>query len=124
MSLGIVSCSKDDEDNLNSALFGTWYASDSSVNRYCTVTFYSDGTGELQSDYYGKYRRSDSHMTGEFTWSCSGNVVKTHGSYVYVDYTDGTVDTDYDPDVNYTFDGTTLRGGRYSGAASVYTKIN
>lgn len=128
MSIGLVSCSKDD-DGLDSpvakAVIGTWYASDKSINRYCTVTFYSDGTGEFNSEYYGKYNRSNSEMTGEFTWKCSGNTIKTHGQYVYIDYVDGTVDTDYDPDVDYVYDeyNSTLTGGRYSGAASVYSKM-
>lgn len=129
LSIGHVSCTKDDDDGLDGpvakAVIGTWYASDTSVNRYCTVTFYSDGTGELNSEYYGKYNKSNSEMTGEFTWKCSGNTVKTHGQYVYIDYNDGTVDTDYDPDVDYVYNeyNSTLTGGRYSGAASIYTKM-
>ena len=47
VSAGLVSCSSDD-DGLDSPIakeiIGTWYASDNSVNRECTVTFYSDGT--------------------------------------------------------------------------------
>jgi hypothetical protein len=126
MSIGLVSCSKDDDNGLDSPIaqkvIGTWYASDTSINRYCTVTFYSDGTGDLYSEYQGKYRKSDAEMTGEFTWSCSGNKIKTYGQYVYIDYSDGTVDTDYDPEVDYVYNesNSTLTGGRYSGL--VYTK--
>ena len=126
MSVGTVSCSKGDDDGLDSSIaqevIGTWYASDTSNNRYCTVTFYSDGTGKLYSEYHGKYGRSDSEMTGEFTWRCDGNKIITYGSYVYIDYNSGDVDTDYDPEVIYNYNGSTLTGDRYSGDASIYTK--
>ncbi len=126
MSVIVVSCSKGDDDGLDSSIaqevIGTWYASDTSNNRYCTVTFYSDGTGKLYSEYHGKYGRSDSEMTGEFTWRCDGNKIITYGSYVYIDYNSGDVDTDYDPEVIYNYNGSTLTGGRYSGDASIYTK--
>ena len=53
VSAGLVSCSSDD-DGLDSPIakeiIGTWYASDNSVNRECTVTFYSDGTGSFMFD--------------------------------------------------------------------------
>lgn len=116
-----VSCNKDDDNGMDSPIaqkiIGTWYASDTSYNRYCKVTFYSDGTGELFSEYHGKYGRSNTEMTGEFTWSCNGNKIKTYGQYVYIDYNDGTVDTDYDPEVEYMYNesNSTLSGGRYSG---------
>lgn len=126
MSLSVVSCSKDDDNGLDSSIaqeiVGAWYASDTSNNRYCTVVFYSDGTGTLNSKYHGKYGRSDSEMYGEFTWRCDGNKIITYGDYMYMDYNDGTVDTDYDPEVIYTYNGSTLTGGRYSGDASIYTR--
>lgn len=121
LGLCFASCSKDD-DSLDSPIaqkvIGTWYASDTSTNREVTVTFYSDGTGELYSEYYGRYYSSNSEMTGEFTWSCSGNIIKTHGQYVYIDNIDGTVDTDFAPDVDYYYNESSdvLSGGRYSGA--------
>ena len=130
ISVSVVSCSKDDDNGLDNPIaqkvIGTWYASDTSINRYCTVTFYSDGTGELSSEYYGRSGRSDSEMTGEFTWSCNGYNIKTYGQYVYIDYNDGTIDTDYDPEVDYVYNesNSTLTGGRYSDSASVYTKID
>lgn len=126
MSVCVVSCSKDDDDGLDSPIaqeiIGTWYASDTSTNRYCTVTFYNNGTGELFSEYHGKYGSSNSEMTGTFTWRCEGDRIITYGEYVYIDYNDGTVDTDYDPEVIYVYDGYNLIGGRYSGNASIYTK--
>lgn len=126
MSVGTVSCSKSDDDGLDSSIaqeiIGTWFASDTSVKRYCSVTFYSNGTGEFYSEYHGKYGRSNSEMTGNFTWRCEGNKIITYGEYVYIDYEDGTVDTDYDPEVIYNYNGSTLTGGRYSGDASIYTK--
>ena len=125
VSAGLVSCSSDDDrmdSPITKEIIGTWYASDNSVNRECTVTFYSDGTGELYSEYHGKYGSSDTEMTGEFTWSCSGNTIKTYGTYVYIDYNTGSIDSDYDPEVIYYYDGSTLTGGRYSGAASIYRK--
>jgi len=121
VSVGLISCSKDD-DSLDSPIaqkvIGTWYASDTSSNRDVTVTFYSDGTGELYSVYYGRYYSQNSEMTGEFSWLCSGNTIKTHGQYVYIDYNDGTVDTDFAPDVDYYYNESSdvLSGGRYSGA--------
>lgn len=126
VSFCFLSCSKDDDNGLDSPIaqeiIGTWYASDTSINRYCTVTFYSNGTGELYSEYHGKFGRSNSEMTGEFTWKCEGNKIITYGEYVYIDYNDGTVDTDYDPEVIYYYNGSTLTGGRYSGDASIYTR--
>lgn len=128
LSFCVVSCSKDDGDDngLDSSIaqeiIGTWFASDTSVKRYCSVTFYSNGTGEFYSEYHGKYGRSNSEMTGNFTWRCEGNKIITYGEYVYIDYEDGTVDTDYDPEVIYNYNGSTLTGGRYSGDASIYTK--
>lgn len=126
VSFCFLSCSKDDDNGLDSPIaqeiIGTWYASDTSINRYCTVTFYSNGTGELYSEYHGKFGRSNSEMTGEITWKCEGNKIITYGEYVYIDYNDGTVDTDYDPEVIYYYNGSTLTGGRYSGDASIYTR--
>ena len=127
MCVSFISCSKDD-DGLDSKIaqkvIGTWSASDTSTNRDVTVTFYSDGTGELNSVYYGRHYSSDTEMTGEFTWSCSDNIVKTHGQYVLIDYVDGTIDTDFAPDVDYKYDETrdVLTGGRYSGEASTYRR--
>lgn len=121
-----TSCSKDDDDGLDSPIaqeiIGTWYASDTSIKRYCTVTFYSDGTGDFFSEYHGKYGRSNSEMTGHFTWRCEGSRIITYGEYVYIDYNNGTVDTDYSPEVIYEYNGSSLIGGRYSGDASIYTK--
>lgn len=126
VSFCFLSCSKDDDNGLDSPIaqeiIGTWYASDTSINRYCTVSFYSDGTGEFYSEYHGKFGRSNSEMTGDFTWKCDGNRIITYGEYVYIDYNDGTIDTDYSPEVIYVYNGSTLNGGRYSGDASIYTK--
>lgn len=125
-SICFLSCSKDDDNGLDSPIaqeiIGTWYASDTSIKRYCTVTFYSDGTGDFFSEYHGKFGRSNSEMTGDFTWKCDGNRIITYGEYVYIDYNDGTIDTDYSPEVIYVYNGSTLNGGRYSGDASIYTK--
>ena len=121
-----LSCSKDDDNGLDSQIaqeiLGTWYSSDTSTNRYCTVTFYNNGTGEFFSEYHGKYGSSNSEMTGTFTWRCEGDRIITYGEYVYIDYNDGTVDTDYDPEVIYVYDGYNLIGGRYSGNASIYSR--
>ncbi len=123
---GFSSCSKDDDNGLDSSIaqeiIGTWYANDTSIKRYCTVNFYSDGTGDFYSEYHGKYGHSDSEMTGNFTWKCDGNRIITYGEYVYIDYNDGTIDTDFDPEVIYVYDGYYLIGGRYSGDASYYTR--
>ena len=130
-SFGFVACGGDDDDdsNMNSSsdirnkIIGSWYASDNSVHRTVTVTFKKDGTGELYSEYHGPNYHSNSTLTGYFTWSCNGNTVITIGQYVYVDLDDGTVDTDYSPEVTYQYDGKNLIGGRYSGDASVYHKV-
>jgi len=121
VSVCFISCSKDD-DGLDSPIaqkvIGTWYASDTSNNRDVTVTFYSDGTGTLNSVYYGKHYTQDSEMTGEFIWSCNGNTIMTHGQYTLIDYNNGTVDTDFAPDVDYHYNESSdvLSGGRYSSA--------
>ena len=124
MSVGFASCSDDDglDSPVAQEVIGTWYSSDTSINMYCTITFYSDGTGDFESEYHGKYKSASHKTTGVFTWSCSGNTIKTIGEYVIIDYNDGSVDTDTDFEVNYIYNGTTLKGGRYSGAASIYTK--
>ena len=119
MSLNVVSCSKGDDNGLDNPIaqeiIGTWYSSDKSINRNCTVNFYSDGTGDFYSEYHGKYGSSYSEMRGNFTWRCEGNKVITYGEYLYIDYNDDSVDTDFDPEVVYTYNGSTLTGGRYSG---------
>lgn len=125
LSISIISCSKDDDgfdSTIAQEIIGTWYAIDSSNNRYCTITFYSDGSGDFFSEYHGKYGKSNSEMTGEFTWKCEGNMIITYGDYVYINYNNGTVDTDYDPEVIYYYNGSTITGGRYSGDASIYTR--
>ena len=77
----IVSCSSDDEPD-NSAIVGTWSGTYTYYNpasgtkyQYLYLTFYSDGSGELE------YEAPGSYSAASFTYSVSGNTVRCQGVY-------------------------------------------
>lgn len=107
-AMAVVSCSKDDTNEIDDAIVGTWKLTEVKMNEpgsYMTwpfkttyASFKSDGT------YYG----SGYFGTGEGTWSKKGKTVNTYvNGKLYVSYDVISV-TSTDAELKMTMDGSNI----------------
>lgn len=118
-----ISCS-DDEDDISkndiskNDIVGTWYATVNHGKADVSLTFESNKTGYLHYCWDNvRYHTVDY----AFTYSISGNKIKTKGTFVETDPENG-VSTN-DGAMDFTYSGGKLTGGRWA-TDNGYAKVN
>lgn len=105
LGMSFVSCSDDDGDAGRSDIVGTWYATVNNGKATISLTFNDDKTGYLHYCWDNvRYHTVDY----AFTYSISGNTIKTRGTFA--DSDDGVSEGS----MNFTYSGGKITGGRWS----------
>lgn len=109
ISIGLASCSDDDEDELGSVsneIVGTWKGSYS--NRYfLSLTFNSDGTGSGERETLNKNGYVAEYWDYTFIWGRKGNKVNIKGSCIDVEVEEDHT-TEHTYSYQFDYDGTNL----------------
>lgn len=118
MPIMFTACS-DDDDGIGSGsipeeLLGTWHCYDGSLHLY--FTFNADGTGTGAVD-----GRTMSNKYA-FVYGVKNNKVTCKGSESHVEYDGSDSYVNENWNTTFTLSESTLTGGPYSGARSIYKK--